>query len=63
METKCYATKQPRDHGRNKKRNKNYLETNDSKIRKTQILWDAAKAVQKGNLQQYNPTSRNNKNL
>ena len=47
METKCYATKQPRDHGRNKKRNKNYLETNDSKIRKTQILWDAAKAVQK----------------
>ena len=47
METKCYATKQPRDNGRNKKRNKNYLETNDSKITKTQILWDAAKAVQR----------------
>ena len=30
-----------------KKRNKNYLETNDSKITKTQILWDAAKAVQR----------------
>ena len=42
---------------------KTFLETNDNENMTTQNLWDAAKAVLKGNLQQYNPTSRNNKNI
>ena len=42
---------------------KNYLETNDNKNTMIQNLWDAAKAVQEGSLEQYKPTSRNKKNL
>ena len=40
-----------------------YLETNDNENMMTQDLWDATKAVLRGKLQQYNPTSRNKKNL
>ena len=39
-----------------------FLEINDNK-NTTQNLWDAAKAVLRGNLQQYNPASRNKKNI
>ena len=42
---------------------KKYLETNDNENTTTQNLWDAAKAVLRGSLQQYNPISRNKKNL
>ena len=38
-------------------------ETNDNENMTTQNLWDAAKAVLEGSLQQYNPTSRNKKNI
>ena len=41
---------------------KKFLETNDNENMTTQNLWDAAKAVKKKSLQQYNPTSRNKKN-
>ena len=44
-----------------KEKIKKYLETNDNENMKTQNLWDAAKAVQEGSLQQYNPTSGNKK--
>ena len=39
------------------------LETNGSANTTTQDLWDTAKTVLKGSLQQYNPTSRNKKNI
>ena len=42
---------------------KKYLEANDNKETTLQNLWDAAKAVLKGNLQQYKPTSGNEKKL
>ena len=42
---------------------KKVLETNDNENTTTQNLWDAAKAVVEGSLQQYNPTSRNKKNI
>ena len=42
---------------------KKFLETNDNESMTTQNLWDAAKAVLEGSLQQYNPTSRNKKNI
>ena len=41
---------------------KKFLETNDTGNTTTQNLWDAAKAVLEGSLQQYTPTSRNKKN-
>ena len=41
---------------------KNFPETNDNE-NTTQNLWDAPKAVLRGSLQQYNPTSRNKKNI
>ena len=40
---------------------KKLLETNDNENMTTQNLWDAAKAVLRG--KQYNPTSRNKKNI
>ena len=40
---------------------KKFLETNDNENMTTQNLWDAAKAVLRG--KQYNPTSRNKKNI
>ena len=46
-----------------KRKSKKFLETSDNENTTTQNLWDAAKAVQRGNLQQYNPTSRNKKNI
>ena len=36
-----------------------FLETNDNENTTTQNLWDVAKAVLRGNLQQCNPSSRN----
>ena len=43
---------------------KKFLETNDNENMTTQKLWDAAKAVLRGKLiVQYNPTSRNRKNI
>ena len=39
-----------------------FLETNDNE-NTTQNLWDAAKAVLRGKFIQYNPTSRNKKNI
>ena len=42
---------------------KKFIETNVNENMTTQNLWDAAKANLRGNLQQYNPTSRNKKNL
>ena len=42
---------------------KKFLETNNDENTTTQNLWDTAKAVQRGNLEQYNPTSRNKKNI
>ena len=41
---------------------KKFLETNDNE-NTTQNLWDAAKAVLRGKFIQYNPTSRNKKNI
>ena len=46
-----------------KKEIKKYLEKNVNENMTTQNLWDAAKAVLEGNLQQYNPNSRNKKHL
>ena len=46
-----------------KRETKKFLETNDNENTTTQNLWDTAKAVQRGNLEQYNPTSRNKKNI
>ena len=46
-----------------KKEIKKFLETNDNENTTTPNLWDAAKAVLEGSLQQYNPTSRNKKNI
>ena len=40
---------------------KNFLETNDNESMKTQKLWDAAEALLRW--KQYNPTSRNKKNI
>ena len=42
---------------------KKYLEANDNTDSTLQKLWDAAKAVLRGNLIQYKPTSENKKNL
>ena len=42
---------------------KKFLETNDNENSTTQYLWDAAKAVVRGSLYQYNPISRNKKNI
>ena len=42
---------------------KKLLETNDNENTTTQNLWDAAKAVLRGKFIQYNPTSRNKKNI
>ena len=42
---------------------KKYLETSDNENAMTQNLWDAAKAVLRGCLQQYNLISRNKKHL
>ena len=39
---------------------KKYLEKNDNENTRAQNLWDAAK---EGSLEQYNPTSRNKKQL
>ena len=40
-----------------------FLGTNDNENTTTQNLWDAAKAVLRGKFIQYNPTSRNKKNI
>ena len=40
-----------------------FLETNDNENMTNQNLRDAAKAVLRGSLQQYNPTSRNKENI
>ena len=42
---------------------KKYLAANDNEDTTPQNLWDAAKAVLRGNLQQYKPTSGNKKKL
>ena len=42
---------------------KKYLEANDNEDTTLQNLLDAAKAVLRGNLQQYKPTSGNKKKL
>ena len=42
---------------------KTFLETNDNENTTTQNLWDAAKTFLRRKLQQYNPTSRNKKNI
>ena len=50
MVMKQYITKQPMNHGRNKrrnKRNKMYLGTNENESTMIQNLWDVAKAVLK----------------
>ena len=44
-----------------KRKIKKFIETNDNENMTTQNLWDAAKAVLRG--KQYNPTSRNKKNI
>ena len=52
MAMKQYITKQPMNHGRNKrrnKRNKMYLGTNENESTMIQNLWDVAKAVLKEN--------------
>ena len=46
---------------KSKEKSKKFLETNDNENMTTQNLWDAAKAVLRG--KQYNPTSRNKKNI
>ena len=43
--------------------NQKYLETNGNENTTIQNLWDAAKAFLRGKFMQYNPTSRNKKNL
>ena len=48
MQAKQYTTQQPRDHWRNPRGNKKYLETNHRENTTTQNLWDAAKAVLRG---------------
>ena len=48
--------------GEIKRETKKLLETNDSE-NTIQSLWDAAKAVLRRNLQQYNPTSKTRKTL
>ena len=43
---------------------KKFLETNDNENTTIQNLWDEAKAVlEEESLYQYNPTSRNKKNI
>ena len=42
---------------------KKYLDTNYNENTMIQNLWDAAKAVLRGSLEQYKPTSRNKKGL
>ena len=42
---------------------KKFLETNVNENTTTQNLWDAAKTFLRRKLQQYNPTSRNKKNI
>ena len=42
---------------------KKFLETNDNENITTQNLWDATKAVLRGKFIEYNPTSRNKKNI
>ena len=61
MEIKQHVSKKPTGYTRNQRGNKNFLETNDNENMTTQNLWDAAKAVLRG--KQYNPTSRNKKNI
>ena len=39
------------------------METNDSENMTTQNPWDAARAALRGKLIQYDPTSRNKKNI
>ena len=48
MEAKQYVTKQQMDH-RGKEENKKYLETNEKEDTTIQNLWDAARAVLRGN--------------
>ena len=40
---------------------KKYIETNDNENMTTQNLWDAAKAIPRGSLEQFNLTSGNKK--
>ena len=42
---------------------KRFLETNDNEKMTTQNLWNSAKAVLRGSLEQYSPTSRNKKSI
>ena len=42
---------------------KKFLETNDNENTTTQNPWDAARAALRGKLIQYDPTSRNKKNI
>ena len=46
-----------------KREMKKFLETNDNENITSQNLWDAAKAILRGCIQQYNPTLRNKKTL
>ena len=49
MEIKQYISKNPSGCWRNQKGNQKFLETNDNENTTTQNLWDAAKAVLRGN--------------
>ena len=69
MEAKQYVTKQQMDH-RGKEENKKYLETNEKEETTIQNLWDAARAVLRGNfiaiqsyLRKQEKSQINNKNL
>ena len=46
-----------------KEKIKKYLKTNENGNTTFQNLWDAAKAVKEGSLQQYGLISRNKKNI
>ena len=61
MEIKQYIAKYWTFYWRNQKGNKKIPKTNENENTTTQNLWDAAKAVLRG--KQYNPTSRNKKNI
>ena len=63
MEIKKYALNNQNVTEEIKREIKQFLETNDNENMTTQNLWEAAKAVLRGSLQQYNPASRNKKNI
>ena len=60
---KKHTPEQPMDQRRNQNGNKKYLETNKNENTTYQNLRGAAKAVLRGKLQQYKPTTRNKKHL